>query len=180
MEINQSLFAEDEMFDLSYKNPVESLELQLHSVWDEIHRKRSFPAMRDSIKVWEIARLVELQNELDADIRTEIEKSGKSFIDSLKLGELGVKGQFTAKGEYIISGAGVEMPQIEQPKQQMSASVSLEELKKITKQPQLSESDQHLAALQAELIDLNRRHHLSFEEQRRKISLIHAIKDLQQ
>lgn len=147
---------------------------QIQNLWSEMTAIRQNPSINDGIKDLELVRLIELHNKLDIQEQRCIELYTKSFVDSLKLYELGV--QPTIQGGTKCSIQGSQPP---------SRETSFDDNRNPTHRciSQLNESRQEVVAqrkaeITKTLIQLNRRSYLTPEDQQLKASLMEELRNI--
>lgn len=162
-----------------------AIDSQIKHLWGEMSVIRQDSTIKDQIKELELVRLIEVHNKLDIEEQRGLELYTKSFMESLRMYELGIK-------PTILGGVKcyIQPPSIQDkhkiPKRANTVGV-------ITSP--MAEQNMHsienidatrneiVARRKAEitqtLIELNRRNFLTAEDEQLKFSLMEELRSLQ-
>jgi hypothetical protein len=83
-------------------------EAEYQQIWEEIRTTRFNSEWTTEMRLLELMRLAQLQDQLDVEVQRQSEAYLRSFVDSLKLDEIGGKG-------WILGGIHCEIGAKSQP-----------------------------------------------------------------
>lgn len=163
-----------------------AVDSQIKHLWGEMTTLRQNMNIKDQIKELELVRLIEVHNKLDIEEQRNLELYTKSFVDSLRLYELGIHPSIQGGVKCYIQPPSI---QNSYNKSQTSTNSTEETSNPFynSNQQRIDQIDatrneivtQRKAEITQTLIELNRRSYLSPEDEQLKNSLMEELKTLQ-
>lgn len=158
---------------------------QIQHLWGEMSALRQDYTIKDQIKELELVRLIEVHNKLDIEEQRGLELYTKSFMDSLKLYELGIQ-------PSILGGVKcyIQPPSVQKSHKAPTHANSTGAINNPFSEPNHQTIEQidatrneivarRKAEITHTLIELNRRSFLTAEDEQLKASLMEELRSLQ-
>lgn len=156
-------------------------ETQIKNLWGEITNCRLDQTMSVPIKIWELVRLMEVHNKLDIECQRQYESDLKSLVESLQMEQIGGNVAITGGTKCYVNNksslasttrsksCAIFAPHIDNTAQRVN-QVNEQELEIIRKRK---------SEITLTLISLNKRKHLTPEQEQIKANLMDELKGLQ-